>query len=95
MLVHGGPRVHRDDGFRRWGTVSQGAVGPDGVVVAPPCFNHDLGLRQRVEDLAVQQLVTKLRVEAFAISVRLKIAPLERFFDGLTPRATRHDVGGL
>src|SRR5918994_1970149 len=30
------------------------------VVVPPPAFDHDLGLRQRVEDLAVEQLVPEL-----------------------------------
>jgi hypothetical protein len=28
--------------------------------VPPPAFDHDLGLRQRVEDLAVEQLVVEL-----------------------------------
>src|SRR5215204_6430610 len=30
------------------------------VVVPPPAFDHDLGLRQRVEDLAVEQFVPEL-----------------------------------
>ena len=30
------------------------------VVVPPPAFDHDLGLRQRVEDLAVEQLIPEL-----------------------------------
>src|SRR5215207_9058314 len=30
------------------------------VVVPPPAFDHDLGLRERVEDLAVEQFVPEL-----------------------------------
>ena len=69
MLVHGGPRVHRDDGFRRWATVSQGAVGPDGVVMATLFLDQDLGLLQGVEDLSVEEFVAESGIEAFAISV--------------------------
>src|SRR6478735_7834826 len=47
----------------------------------PPDFDHDLRLLQCVEDLAVQQLVAQLSVEAFAIAI--------------FPRASRLDVGGL
>jgi hypothetical protein len=47
----------------------------------PPDFDHDLGLLQCVEDLAVQQLVAQLSVEAFAIAI--------------LPRTSRLDVGGL
>ena len=36
----------------------------DGVVVAPPALDDDLGFTQRVEDLAVEQFVTKTSVEA-------------------------------
>ena len=54
---------------------------PLGIVVAPPCFDNDLGLGEAVEDLSVQQLVTQLRVEALAIAV--------------LPRASRLDEGGL
>src|SRR4051795_10042432 len=32
---------------------------PDGVVVTTPAFDDDLRLSQRVEDLAVEQLVTQ------------------------------------
>ncbi|MCP2000780.1 hypothetical protein J2S34_003228 [Nitrobacter winogradskyi] len=40
-----------------------------GVVVAPSCLDDDLGLGEAVEDLAVEQFVTKLRVEALAVAV--------------------------
>ena len=52
---------------------------PDCVVVLAPPFDDDPGLLQRVENLAVEQLVAKLRVEALAIAV--------------LPRAAGHDVG--
>ena len=51
------------------------------VVVLPPSFDDDLGFLQRVEDFAIEQFVTKLRVEAFAIAI--------------FPRTAGHDVGGL
>jgi hypothetical protein len=46
-----------------------------------PVFDDDLRLLERVEDFAVEQFVTELRVEAFAIAV--------------FPWASRHDVGGF
>ena len=55
MLVHGRPLVYRDDAFGHWWTVSQSAVRSDGVVVATPSLDQDLGLAQAVEDLTVQQ----------------------------------------
>jgi len=54
---------------------------PDRVVVAPPALDDDLGFSQRVEDLAVEQLVAQARVEAFDVTI--------------LPRAARCDVGGL
>jgi hypothetical protein len=39
-----------------------------GVVLAP-AFDQDLGLPERVEDLAVEQLVPELGVEAFDIAI--------------------------
>ena len=51
------------------------------VVVLPPSFDDDLGFLQRVEDFAIEQFVTKLRVEALAIAI--------------FPRTAGHDVGGL
>jgi hypothetical protein len=39
------------------------------VIVPSPSFDDDPGFAQAVEDLAVEQFVTKLAVEAFAIAV--------------------------
>lgn len=41
----------------------------DCAVVAPPSLDQDLGLSQRIEDLAVQKLVPEAGIEAFAIAV--------------------------
>jgi hypothetical protein len=40
-----------------------------GVVVTAPGFDDDLRLGEAVEDLAVEQLVAELRVEALAVAV--------------------------
>jgi hypothetical protein len=55
-------------------------VRPGGVIVAPPSLDDDLGLGEAVEDLAVEQFVAKLRVEALAVAV--------------LPRASRFDERG-
>ena len=47
--------------------------------MTPPAFDDHLGFAQRVEDLTVQKLIPKLRVEAFTIAV--------------LPRASRLDIG--
>ena len=47
----------------------------------PPALDDDLGFAKRVEDFAVEQLVSQARVEAFDIAV--------------LPGAARFDVGGL
>jgi hypothetical protein len=39
-------------------------VRPHGVVVAPPALNDDLSLLERIEDLAIEQLISKPRIEA-------------------------------
>lgn len=39
------------------------------VVVLPPRFDDDLGFLQRVEDFAIEQLVTEFRVEALAVAL--------------------------
>ena len=54
---------------------------PDSVVVTTPALDDDLGFAQRVEDLAVEQLVAQTRVEAFD--------------EAVLPWAARRDVGGL
>ena len=54
---------------------------PDSVVLATPSFDEDFGLLQGVEDLAVEELVPQVGIEAFNVAV--------------FPRAARGDVGGL
>ena len=44
-------------------------MGSDRIVQAPPLLDEDNGLRQRVEDLAVQELVPQLAVEALVVAV--------------------------
>ena len=69
MLVHGGPRVHWDDGLWCWGAVAQGAVGPDSVVVAAPFLDQDLGFAQRVEELTVEEFIAETGIEAFTVAI--------------------------
>ena len=47
------------------------------VVVASPILDHDLGLLQCVEDFTVEQLIAQLSVEALAIAVLPRTAPLD------------------
>ena len=54
---------------------------PDRVVVPPPALDDYLCLLQRVEDLAIQKLISQLRVEALTIAI--------------LPGAAGHNVGGL
>jgi hypothetical protein len=56
-------------------------VGPDRIVVASPALDHDLRLTQRIEDFAVEKLITEAGIEALDIAVLPRAAPL--------------DVGGL
>jgi len=42
-----------------------------------PTFNENLGLPERVKDFAVEKLVAKLGVEAFAIAVLPRAAGLD------------------
>jgi hypothetical protein len=48
--------------------------------MAPPVFDDDPGLLQGIEDLSVEQLITKLRVEALAVAI--------------LPGAAGFDIGG-
>jgi hypothetical protein len=73
MLVHGRPLVYWDDAFGYWWPVSQSAVRSDCVVVAPPSLDQDLGLSQRIEDLAVQKLVPEAGIEPSRVSRRLQL----------------------
>jgi hypothetical protein len=54
---------------------------PDRIVMPPPAFDDDLGFAQRVEDLAVEQLVAQARVKTFD--------------EAVFPGAAGGDVGGL
>ena len=54
---------------------------PDGIVVASPVLDQHLRLAERREDLAVQELISELRVQALAVAV--------------LPRASRFDVERL
>src|SRR5215469_400891 len=59
----------RSEGLRgRW-SVSQGAMRPDGVVMAAPGFDQDLGLLQRREDFPAQKFVAQLAVEGLVVAV--------------------------
>ena len=42
---------------------------PDGIVLTPPRFDQNLGLLQRVENFAVQELIAQPSVEAFDVAV--------------------------
>jgi len=52
-------------------------VRPDRVVVASPPLDDDLRLLERVEDLAVEQLVPELAIEAFVVAVLPRAARLD------------------
>ncbi len=54
---------------------------PKDVVEAPPALDHDAGLGERVEDVAIEELVTEAGVEALDVSI--------------LPWAPRFDVGSL
>ena len=42
---------------------------PDCIKVAPPTFDDDLGLAQRIEDFAIEQFITQACVEALDVAV--------------------------
>src|SRR3982074_2293544 len=54
---------------------------PHRVVVTTPAFNDDLRLPQRVEDLAIEQLVAQPGIKTLD--------------EPVLPRTARRDVGGL
>lgn len=68
FLVHDGPMVDGGDRFGRRGPVAEGAVGPDGVLVASPLLDQGLGLAGREEHLAVQEFVSEASVERLAVA---------------------------
>src|SRR5271156_2940021 len=49
--------------------ISERGVRPDGVVVFAPAFGQHAQFLDRVEDLAVEELIAHLRVEALAVAV--------------------------
>src|SRR5437762_9614385 len=54
---------------------------PNHIVVTTPAFDDDLRFPQRVEDLAIEQLVTQPGIKTLA--------------EPVLPRTARRDVGGL
>src|SRR5438067_7223456 len=54
---------------------------PQGLVVTTPAFDDDLRFPQRVEDLAIEQLVAQPGIETLD--------------EPILPRTARRDVGGL
>ena len=42
---------------------------PDGIVVPSPSFDYDLCFLQCLEDLTIEQLITKLSVAALAVAI--------------------------
>jgi hypothetical protein len=70
----------RHDDLRRGRPIAEGAVWPYGVVVLAPLFDQHLGFLERVEHLAVQQLVAELAVEGFDVAVlpRAEVVPIGR-----------------
>src|SRR2546423_10164857 len=64
---------------------------PDRVVVASPALDDDLGLAQRVEDLAVEQLIAKAGVEALDVAVLPRTASLD--VSGLGADSCEHGAG--
>src|SRR5450755_3764518 len=72
------PRLLRQDSFRcRW-PIAQRRVRPLRVIFHAPPLRQNLCLLQRVKDLAVQELIAQLPVEALAVPV--------------LPRTPRRDV---
>ncbi len=73
-------------------------MGSYGVVLHPPPFNQHLGLQQRVEDLAIEQLITQLAVERLDVAVlpgaaRLRLPrPRTMSVKNSTDRETRHQT---
>ncbi len=98
---------HSCDSFWRGRTIAPCAVRSDGVVLPPPAFDQDLGVRHGVEDLPVEQFITEFPVEGVHIAVlprtpgfaeqRLHLQVLEPQPDELRREfrtIVRADVGG-
>lgn len=78
MSVHEGSPIHRDEAFRGWGSIPEGAVRADGVVVHAPLFDHNLGLTHGVEDLTVEQFVPKPSFAVIQTAVLQSVIWIER-----------------
>ncbi len=65
-----GPRGPLDR-FRCRRELSERAVRADVVVLVPPAFDQHSGLLERVEDLAVEQLVSELADQRLDVAVGL------------------------
>ena len=81
--------------LRGRGKAAAGAVGSDGIVLAPPLLDQHVRLRQRVEDLPVQQLVPELAVEALVVAVLPRAARLDKErLDAHAPQPPPHELRG-
>ena len=58
-------------------------MGPDGIVVVPPPLDQYFSFLERIEDLAVKELIPKFPIEAFIIVVLPRAAWLDT--EGLHP----------
>ena len=58
----------RHQSLRRRRSVAERTVRSDGVVMAPPPLDQHLGFLQAIEDLAIEQLVPELAIEALVVS---------------------------
>ena len=61
-----------------WSTVANRGMRPDRVVVTSPAFDDDLRLAQRIEDLAVEQLVAQPGIKTLDEAVVTSLTPIER-----------------
>ena len=66
VILHIG--VWQDRCRCRW-PVTQRAVEPELVVVLPPSLDQHFRLLQRIEDLAIEQLILNLAVERLVVAV--------------------------
>ncbi len=58
-----------EEGFWSRRSVSERAVGPERVVLCTPALDNHLGLPESEEDLSIENFVSELPVEAFAVPV--------------------------
>ena len=62
-------RENRSDSFRYRGSIIQGLMGPDVVILIDPLCNHRLRFIQLVKDFQVQHFMWSVTVEPFVVSV--------------------------